>query len=109
MYAVIHAREDIVDFLLGYDQDFAATDGNGWNIIHCIVSCSTGDHSVNFLKKIKIKTSVTNLINKSNNLNKETPLHIAAYKNNHKAIEWLLANNVDVSIKNYLGLRPDQL
>ena len=73
------------------------------------MSCSSGDHSVKFLKKIEITTNVTNLINKSNNLNEETPLHLASSKNNHKAIEWLLANNVNVNIKNYCGRRPDQL
>ena len=91
------------------NQDFTSVSSVGWNIIHWIVSrLNADDHCVDYLEIIQGSTSnMSYLINQSSNVG-NTSLHEAAYVNNHKAIEWLLHNNANITVRNNSGQRPGE-
>ena len=108
MHAVFNEHDDIIRFLLTYDQDFRIVNVDGWNIVHCIVFRLYDDCCVDYLEIVKGNTTnmrylVYQLDNAGN-----TPLHVAAQSNNHTAIEWLLCNKANANAKNNSGKLPGQ-
>ena len=105
MMAVWQNRFDIFNEVVKFPQDFSLVDGgNGWNILHYVGYYGDVGH----LRMLEEKTSFTNLINKESNINKDTPLHWAAFHNKHDVIRWLLTKGANPNVKDSFGQRPDE-
>eukprot|EP00111_Clytia_hemisphaerica_P011593 TCONS_00034085-protein len=102
MKAVWKDRFDVFVHLMEYPQDFSLVSNNGYNILHYVGR----DGKVRHLEKFDQQTIET-LIDGRDRDN-DTPLHRAAYWNNHDVIRWLLAKGADPELKNILGQRPDE-
>eukprot|EP00111_Clytia_hemisphaerica_P007851 TCONS_00022817-protein len=101
MEAVCENRFDVFVHLMDYPQDFSLVDSRGMNILHWI-----GANGQVRLEKFDQQT-IEMLIDGRDEDNK-TPLHFAAWFNNHDVIRWLLAKGADAELKNKAGQRPDE-
>eukprot|EP00111_Clytia_hemisphaerica_P012650 TCONS_00037208-protein len=102
MKAVLEDRFDVFVHLMNYPHDFSLVDDRGWNILHYV----GWKGKVRHLEKFDQQT-IEKLIDGRTNAN-NTPLHKAAYFNNHDVIRWLLAKGADHELKNKEGQRPDE-
>ena len=107
MWAARNRRKDCVVFLLNQPHDVSVVDDGGSNVLHRIVVRNDDDEAIEMFKCLDISQLNNNIINKQNII-KKTPLHYAAWRNNHKSIRWLLNHGADPSIKDLLGLLPDE-
>ena len=103
MEAVEEKRFDIFNELMKFPQDFSLVDEDGQNILHWVGW--SGD--VRHLQMLEEKTTIESLINEESNI-KFTPLHYAAWNNNHDVIRWLLQKGANPEAKNSDGERPDE-
>jgi len=97
------------NYILSLDNDMTAVDKNGMNIIHWIVNFNVDNQSVNMLDMItkKVKNDDLPLLINHKKASGDTPLHRAAFRNNHKTIEWFLKNGVDATVRNNRNECPD--
>ncbi|XP_066917267.1 uncharacterized protein [Clytia hemisphaerica] len=102
MMAVYEDRFDVFVHLMEYPQDFSLVDGLGRNVLHYVGS----EGIVRYLEKFDQQT-IKMLIDGRDRDN-DTPLHVAAGRNNHGVIRWLLAKGADHELKDDDGRRPDE-
>ena len=107
MYAAYYERKDIVEYISNQQHDLSVVNDGGGNVLHFIVWCNDDDVAFELLKRLDISQLNDDIINKQTNF-KETPLHCAARKNNHKSIVWLMDQGADRSLKDVNGRRPDE-
>ena len=109
MYAATYERKDIVKYLSNQRHDLSIVndDALGWNVLHYIVGRNDDDVAFEMFKTLDISQLNDDVINKQNNF-KQTPLHYAAWKNNHKSIVWLMDQGADPSLKDVYGERPGE-
>ena len=107
MNAAFHKRKDIVGYISNQQHDLSIADDLGYNVLHLIVVCNDDDVAFEMLNSLDISQLNDDVINKQTN-NKQTPLHCAAWKNNHKSIVWLMDQGADPSLKDVEGLRPGE-
>ena len=110
MNAAFNKRKDIVGYLLNQQHDLTLVDdvGGGNNVLYYIVGCNKDDDAFEMLKRLDLSQLNDDVINKQTN-HKRTPLHYAAWKNNHKSIIWLMNQGADSSLKDYKDERPDEV
>ena len=101
--------DDIFNYLINIPQDFAVVNGLGRNIVHYFAIKSIGVVGERKFVKLLQKANVDCLINIKDHDCGDTPLHLAAYKNNHKIIQQLISLGSDVNIKNNYNELPDKL
>ena len=99
--------DDVFDHILDIPQDFNVVDKYGLNIIHYIASLSDDDRGARRLIKLSNKTNVGSLINQQN-VNGDTPLHWAAWENNHQVIKQLIEFRCDVNVRNGWNKLPEE-
>uniref|UniRef100_A0A7M5X1Q5 Uncharacterized protein n=1 Tax=Clytia hemisphaerica TaxID=252671 RepID=A0A7M5X1Q5_9CNID len=102
MDAVLFDRFDVFVHLMNYPQDFSLVSNDGRNVLHFVGYYGKVRH----LEKFDQQT-IKKLINGRDNAN-NTPLHRAAWNNNHDVIIWLLAKGANHELKNNDGQRPDE-
>ena len=109
MKAAGYQRKDIVGYLLNQRHDLSVVDDDGWNVLHRIVLRNDDDVAFELLNSLDISQLNDDVINKQT-IYKRTPLHYAAWMNNHKSIVWLMDQGADRSLKddNGFGLRPGE-
>ena len=107
MNAAINKRKDIVEYISNQQHDLSVVNVNGFNVLHYIVSRNDDDVAFKLLNSLDISQLNDDVINKQNNY-KRTPLHFAAWKNNHKSIVWLMDQGADPSLKDDFGERPGE-
>ena len=108
MYAACNKRKDIVGYLSNQQHDLSVVVNDiGYNVLHWIVWFNDDDVTFEMLNSLDISQLNDDVINKQNN-NKQTPLHIAAWKNKHKSIVWLMDQGADPSLKDDEGERPGE-
>ena len=107
MNVVKHDDDDVFDHLIDLRQDFNVVDEDGQNIIHRIAWLNDDDRGTRRLIKLSNKTYVGSLINKQDN-NGYTPLHCAAWKNNHQVIKHLIEFGCDVNIRDKWNRLPEE-
>ena len=108
MDVVFDYYDDAFDHLLNISQDFSVVSENGRNIVHWIVYYSffvVDDVLSRMLMKLSQKTNVESLINRKDRRG-QTPLHYAAYFNNHHTIETIIKLGGDVNIQDLDGRTP---
>ena len=93
-----------VDHLLTFPQDVSVVDEDGKNVLH-YAGRYANEETIRLLDDRLENTE--RLINVQDKYGK-TPLHIAALRNNHSAIEWMLKNGADVNIRNNGGQLADE-
>ena len=109
MYAAFYKRKDIVEYLSNQQHDLSVVNNDyGSNVLHLIVWNNGDDVALEMLNSLDISQLNDDVINKQNNKFKQTPLHYAAVKNNHKSIVWLMDQGADPSLKDVRGKRPDE-
>ena len=108
MKAAVYNRKDIVEYLSNQQQDLSVVDDDGWNVLHAIVWWNDDDVAFEMFKSLDISQLNDDVINKQNNIHERTPLHLAAWKNRHKSIVWLMDQGADPSLKHVYGQRPDE-
>ena len=108
MHAAYYQRKDIVEYISNQQHDLSVVDDDGYNVLHRIVLFNDDDVTFELLNSLEISQLNDDVINKQD-IYKATPLHIAAMKNNHKSIVWLMDQGADRSLKNYfIFQRPDE-
>ena len=107
MYAARDHRKDIVEYLSNQQHDLSVDSDNGSNVLHHIVLRNGDDVAFELLNSLDFSQLNDDVINKQNN-GKQTPLHYAAVRNNHKSIVWLMDQGADPSLKDVDGLRPGE-
>ena len=104
MYAAHNRQKDCVNYLSKKPHYVSVVDVNGHNVLHFIV-CNNDDNAIELLKCLDVSPLNKKIINQQNKL-KRTPLHLAAWRNRHKAIRWLCEHGADASLKDYRGKPP---
>ena len=85
MNAAALKRKDIVGYLSNQQYDLSIVDVvDAWNVLHYTVRFNKDDVAIEMLKSFDISQLNDDVINKRNDY-KRTPLHYAAWKNNHKS------------------------
>ena len=107
MYAARDHRKDIVEYLSNQQHDLSVVNDDGSNVLHRIVLFNDDDVTFELLNSLEISQLNDDVINKQNNY-KTTPLHRAAWMNNHKSIVWLMDQGADPSLKDVDGQRPGE-
>ena len=107
IHAAVYHRKDIVGYISNQQHDLSVVHDYGSNVLHYIVFCNDDDVAFEMLNTLEISQLNDDVINKQN-IKKQTPLHYAAMKNNHKSMVWLMDQGADPSLKNYYGQRPDE-
>ena len=108
MNAARNKRKDIVGYISNQQHDLSIVNDDGRNVLHLIVLCNDDDDvTFEMLNSLEISQLNDDVINKQDNF-KDTPLHYAAMKNNHKSIVWLMDQGADRSLKDVYGERPGE-
>ena len=107
MNAAYNKRKDIIEYISNQQHDLSVVNVNGYNVLHLIVWRNDDDVAFELLNSLDISQLNDDVINKQD-IYKHTPLHIAACKNKHKSIIWLMDQGADPSLKGVYGLRPDE-
>ena len=108
MYAALDKRKDIVGYLLNQQHDLSVVDNYGFNVLHWIVWFNDDDDvAFEMLNSLDFSQLNDDVINKQS-IYKQTPLHYAAMKNNHKSMVWLMDQGADRSLKDEYGQRPGE-
>ena len=89
MKAAYYEHKDIVGYLLNQQQDLSIINV-GENVLHFIVEWNDDDVAFEMLKSLDFSQLNDDVIDKQTNGFKQTPLHLAARKNNHKSIVCLM-------------------
>ena len=107
---VVVVDDDAFDHLLNIPQDFSVVNEDGENIVYWIVYFLGGGDDVcsRRLMKLSQKTNVESFINRKEDRRGQTPLHRAAYHNDHRAIETIIKLGGDVNLKNNYNELPDE-
>ena len=108
IHAAIAERKDIVGYLSNQQHDLSIVNDYGWNVLHLIVGRNDDDVAFEMLNSLDVSQLNDDVINKQDNINKQTPLHFAAWLNRHKSIVWLMDQGADPSLKDVRGLRPGE-
>ena len=107
MIAARNERKYIVGYLSKQQHDLSVVHDHGLNVLHFIVGRNDDDVAFEMLKRLDFSQLNDDVINKQSN-RKYTPLHLAAWKNNHKSMVWLMDQGADRSLKDNDGQRPDE-
>ena len=108
IHAAVYKRKDIVGYLSNQQHDLSVVNDDGFNVLHYIVLFNDDDVAIEMLNSLEISQLNDDVINKQNNKYKQTPLHCATIKNNHKSIVWLMDQGADPSLKDVHGERPGE-
>ena len=107
MRAVFDDNYDVFDYLIKKPQDFSVVARDDLNIIHYIAWFGRDEICESQLIKLSHKTNVESLINERD-LDGQTPLHVAARRNKHRIIAWLISIGSDVNVRNNNNDLPDE-
>ena len=107
MKGAIYGDTQIVSLLFKREHDLSVVDVDGDNVFHWIVvNNDNDDDSLGLLNSLDA-TNISDVINNQNRF-KYTPLHLAAWRNMHKSIVWLLEHGANPTLNNIDGKRPDE-
>ena len=109
MYVVLLSHSSSFDFLCKIPQDFSVVDAKGSNITQYIVLKDDED-GVAKLKLFSEQTTRETFARLVNHLDVSgrSSLHVAAKRNFHGTIKFLIQNGADVNIRNDKGQLPEE-